>query len=63
MKKLLLTITFTILSINVSAQALNKSYIAVNAGDYATALKEWKTLALHSDTSVHFIILQKYGES
>jgi len=47
----------------VSAQALNKSYIAVNAGDYATALKEWKTLALQSDTSVHFIILQKYGES
>ena len=63
MKKLLLTITFTILSINVSEQALNKSYIAVNAGDYDTALKEWKTLALQSDTSVHFIILQKYGES
>ena len=63
MKKILLTITFTILSINVSAQALNKSYIAVNAGDYATALKELKTLALQSDTSVHFIILQKYGES
>ena len=45
MKKLLLTITFAIFSTNVTAQDFNKGLEAYKAGDYATALKEWKPLA------------------
>jgi len=63
MKKLLLTMTSFILSTNLSAQALSKNYEAVKAGDYAIALNEWKALALQSDTTAQFILLQKYRES
>ena len=45
MKKLLLTIIFVIFSSNVSAQDFNKGLEAAEAGDFATAMKEWKPLA------------------
>jgi len=49
MKKLLLTIIFAIFSTNVSAQDYNKGLEAAKAGDYATAIKEWKPLAEQGD--------------
>ena len=46
MKQLIVTLAFAIsLALPVSAQDLGKGWAAYSAGDYATALKEWKPLA------------------
>ena len=46
MKQLIVTLAFAIsLALPVSAQDFGKGLAAYNAGDYATALKEWKPLA------------------
>ena len=46
MKKLAIALAFlTVLSSPVAAQDFQKGFVAYNAGDFATALKEWKPLA------------------
>ena len=55
--------TSFILSTNLSEQALSKNYEVVKAGDDAIALNEWRALAVQSDTTAQFILLQKYRES
>ena len=54
MKKLLLTIVLALFSTNLSAQDFNKGYEAYKAGDYATALKEWKPLAEQGYAAVQY---------
>ena len=50
MKKLLVVILFFILGPNLSsAQDFDKGLEAAQSGDFATALKEWKPLALQGD--------------
>ena len=56
MKKLLLTIIFVIFSSNVSAQDFNKGLEAAEAGDFATAMKEWKPLAEQGNAKAQAII-------
>ena len=46
MKNLTIALAFLLtFSLPVSAQDFQKGLAAYNAGDYATALKEWKPLA------------------
>ena len=50
MKNLTIVLAFLMtFSLPVSAQDFQKGYAAYNAGDYATALKEWKPLAEAGD--------------
>lgn len=46
----ILSLAFT----QVTAQDLNKGLEAYNAGDYATAMKEWKPLAEQGDAAAQF---------
>ena len=64
MKKLLVVALFFILGPNLSlAQDFNKGYKAYNAGDYTTAVKEWKPLAEQGYASAQFNlgIMYEYG--
>ena len=52
MKNLTVALAFLMtLSLPVSAQDFQKGYAAYEAGDYATALKEWRPLAEAGDAS------------
>ena len=46
----------------VFAQDLNKGFKAFNAGDYATALKEWKPLAEQGNEKAQNILGAMYYE-
>ncbi len=53
MKRIIVALAFlTALSLPVSAQDFQKGLAAAQAGDYATALKEWTPLAEAGDSSV-----------
>jgi TPR repeat protein len=55
MKNLTIALAFLMtLSLPVSAQDFQKGYAAYNAGDYATALKEWKPLAEAGDADAQY---------
>ena len=56
MNRITLTLA-TVLSLaftQVTAQDFNKGLFAAQAGDYATALKEWKPLAEQGDVEAQF---------
>ena len=56
-KHLTILLAFLItLSAPVMAQDFNKGFDAYNAGDYATALKEWKPLAEAEYTTAQFML-------
>jgi len=61
MKKLLLTITFAILSTNVSAQDYYKGLDAYGTGDYASALEEFNALAKQENARGQFMLGVMYG--
>ena len=55
MKNLTIALAFLMtLSLPVSAQDFQKGFTAYRAGDYATALKEWKPLAEDGDATAQF---------
>ena len=64
MKKLLVCILFVLFGTQGFAQSFDKGLEAYDAGDYATAMKEWKPLAEQGDASVQYNLgyMYRYGE-
>ena len=64
MKKLLVCILFVLFGTQVFAQDFDKGRDAYKAGDYDTAVKEWKPLAEQGNAQAQaaFGFMYKYGE-
>ena len=61
MKNLTVALAFLMtLSLPVSAQDFQKGLAAAQAGDYATALKEWTPLAISGDRNAQFNLALMY---
>ena len=62
MKKLLVCILFVLFGTQAFAQSWNKGLEAVKAGDYATALKEWKPIAEQGNAAAQFNLGLMYAK-
>ena len=64
MKKILVSILFILFGTQGFAQSFDKGLEAYDAGDYATAMKEWKPLAEQGNASVQYNLgyMYRYGK-